>query len=348
MDTLTLTEAKNKRTVIKASATRLKTYIENFDVQQGSRHDLTERKTRLSELWSQFDVVQSRIEILENADPTVTDKEALQAQQAQQRASFETPYYNLMTRYNSLLDHYDRQLQRVSPALVPARQNETPISVNRESRVRLPKIVLPVFTGAYDDWYSFEDTFDKLIHTNEDLSEIEKFHYLRSSLQGKAAEIIKSIDTTTDNYNEAWEAVKERFDNKRWIIQKHLRAIFEAPPLIKENHNNLRELLDTVLKHLRALKAIKRPTETWDDLIIHIIVSKLDTATAKAWETSIPDKEIPNLKSLTEFLSKRCQALETIYSKTPVAQSSNTSKFPIKSKGSSVTNLATSNLACPQ
>ncbi|XP_011858632.1 PREDICTED: uncharacterized protein LOC105556166, partial [Vollenhovia emeryi] len=308
MDTLTLTEVKNKRTAIKASATRLKTYIENFDVQQGSRHDLTERKTRLSELWSQFDVVQSRIEIFENADPTVIDKEALQAQQAQQRASFETPYYNLMTRYNSLLDHYDRQLQRVSPALVPARQDETPISVNRESRVRLPKIVLPVFTGAYDDWYSFEDTFDKLIHTNEDLSEIEKFHYLRSSLQGKAAEIIKSIDTTTDNYNEAWEAVKERFDNKRWIIQKHLRAIFEAPLLIKENHNNL----------------------------------------PKAWETSIPDKEIPNLKSLTEFLSKRCQALETIYSKTPVAQSSNTSKFPIKSKGSSVTNLATSNLACPQ
>lgn len=213
----------------------------------------------------------------------------------------------------------------------------------------MPKIELPVFSGSYDDWYFYQDTFEKLIHINNSLSEIEKFHYLRSSLKGKAAEIIKSIETTTDNYNEAWAAIKERFDNKRWIIQKHIKAISDAPALSKENYINLRELLDTILKHLRALKAIKRPTETWDNLIIHIIVSKLDSSTSKAWETSIPDKEIPNLKSLTDFLSKRCQALEAISSKQSNSnQSSNISKFPNKSKGFSVTNVAVSNISCPQ
>lgn len=83
---------------------------------------------------------------------------------------------------------------------------------------------------------------------------------------------------------------------------------------LKENHTALRQLLDTILKHLRALKALHRPTEYWD-LIIHIIVSKLDTATNKAWEISILDNNIPDLKTLMDFLSKRCQALESIQTK---------------------------------
>lgn len=86
---------------------------------------------------------------------------------------------------------------------------------SRETRVKLPKIDLPVFAGAYDDWYSYRDTFEKLIHLNEDLSEIERFHYLGSSLKDTAADIIKSIETTAANYSEAWTAVKERFDNQR-------------------------------------------------------------------------------------------------------------------------------------
>lgn len=87
--------------------------------------------------------------------------------------------------------------------------------------------------------------FEKLIHLNDSLTDIEKFHYLRSSLKDKAAEVIKSIETITDNYHEAWAAVKDRFDNKCWIIHKHIRAIFEIPTLTKENHIALREL-DTV------------------------------------------------------------------------------------------------------
>lgn len=78
-------------------------------------------------------------------------------------------------------------------------------------------------------------------------------------------------------------------------IQRHIQVIFDVPALHKENHAALRELLDTILKHLRALKALKRPTETWDDLIIHVITSKLDVPTNKAWKTSILDANIPNL-----------------------------------------------------
>ena len=65
METLPLADAKLKRAHIKSAITRLKTFIDNFDVNCGSQHGLTERKQRLSELWNQFEAAQFRIEILE-------------------------------------------------------------------------------------------------------------------------------------------------------------------------------------------------------------------------------------------------------------------------------------------
>lgn len=80
----------------------------------------------------------------------------------------------------------------------------------------------------------------------------------------------------------------------------------------KENRIALRNLVDGALKQLRALNALKRPTESWDDLIIHILVSLLDMTTAKEWETSLPDRTMPTLLKLTDFLQQRCQALESL------------------------------------
>lgn len=345
MSNLTLSEAKNKRAHIRASATRLKTFIEGYDPNQGSRHDVSERKAKLSDLWNQFETVQSRIETIENEDLANTDKDALLAQQFQQRVGFENPYFQLVSRYNTILEQFDRREASASTS------NELNNLGNptRQSRVKLPKIELPVFSGSYEDWYSYQDTFEKLIHTNDILDDIEKFHYLRSSLRNTAAEVISSIEITTDNYHEAWMTIKDRFDNKRWIINKHIKAMFEAPSLTKENHIALRELLDTILKHLRALKALKRPTDTWDDLIIHVITSKLDPAINKAWETSIVQGDMPSLKSLTDFLSKRCQVLESFSSKLSNNQQNNASqRHSVKHKNQSVSNVATTHASCPQ
>lgn len=72
-----------------------------------------------------------------------------------------------------------------------------------------------------------------------------------------------------------------RYDNKRLIMQKHIKAIFDLPPIPKENHTTLRHVVDVTLKHTRALKTIGRPTDSWDDLLIHLVTGKLDTTTNK-------------------------------------------------------------------
>lgn len=79
-------------------------------------------------------------------------------------------------------------------------------------------------------------------------------------------DIIKSIDITAENYVEAWESLIERYNNRRRIIQDHVKQLVELPYITRENHVQLRNLLSNVLKHLRALKTLERPVDTWDDL----------------------------------------------------------------------------------
>lgn len=83
----------------------------------------------------------------------------------------------------------------------PAAQMPSPEGYVRDiSQVHLPKIAIPKFSGNYEDWYPFYNTFDSMIHANARLTNIQRFHYLISSLEGDAAHVIKSLEITPDNY----------------------------------------------------------------------------------------------------------------------------------------------------
>ncbi|KYN04944.1 hypothetical protein ALC62_04178 [Cyphomyrmex costatus] len=102
--------------------------------------------------------------------------------------------------------------------------------------------------------------------------------------------------------------LKKRYDKKRIIIQRHIRALFQLQSVSKENFMSLCYLVDEVLRDYlhSALKAIGRPTDSWDDIIIHLITSKLDHITNKEWENNILDEDIPTIRHLTDFLEHRC------------------------------------------
>lgn len=66
-----------------------------------------------------------------------------------------------------------------------------------------------------------------------------------------------------------------------------MQALFDLPHLNKESFQGLRNLLDLVLKHKRALTVLGQPTEKWDAPLIHLINLKLDKETRKEWENRI-------------------------------------------------------------
>lgn len=111
------------------------------------------------------------------------------------------------------------------------------------SQVWLPKLNLPTFSGNYEEWFPFFDTFHSIIHTNESIDNIQKLHYLRSSLAGDAKNIVSALKISAINYDVAWNLLKERYNNKRVIAQNYIRAIMELPST-NENAQELRQIAD--------------------------------------------------------------------------------------------------------
>lgn len=208
-----------------------------------------------------------------------TDQNTLIAH-AKDRARFEEAYFKVISTYDDHLSTFEQP--QVIPQLNTNTRDRT-IYQNSDSHIRLTIIQLPSFSGSYEDWYTFHDSFEKLIHANENLSDIQKFHYLRSSVKDSAAEVIRSFDITTENYAEAWQLLNERFDNKRHIVQTRIKAMFEVAPIYKENCITCATCL-IILKHFRALKALQRPVDNWDDIMIHLVLTKFDFVILKEWE----------------------------------------------------------------
>lgn len=78
----------------------------------------------------------------------------------------------------------------------------------------------------------------------------------------------------------------------------------------KESSSAIRELVDYTTKHLRILKSMELPTDSWHELIIHMTEAKLDNVT-RAWEQN-GNPAVGTLENLTDFLQTRCQILERI------------------------------------
>jgi len=185
-------------------------------------------------------------------------------------------------------------------------------NINSDTRVKLPTIKLPRFEGGIEDWKCFSDSFRSIIHDKPNLSDIEKFQYLVS---GDAAKIIESIELTGRNYATAWELLQQRYDDPRSLKKKHIQCLFAMPTVAKESAKALRNLMDYASRHLRMLKVLGLPTDTWDELIMHMLETKFDIQTLRAWEEEVERNEIDNLNDMLEFLRKRCHTLERIESR---------------------------------
>lgn len=93
--------------------------------------------------------------------------------------------------------------------------------------VRLPQIKLQTFGGNMDEWLSFRDLYNSLIHWKKDLPEVEKFHYLKGCLQGEPKTLIDSLQITNTNYQIAWDMLLKRYNNSKQLKKRHIQALFK-------------------------------------------------------------------------------------------------------------------------
>ncbi|XP_026827674.1 uncharacterized protein LOC113562437 [Ooceraea biroi] len=88
--------------------------------------------------------------------------------------------------------------------------SDSPQAISGCSHSRdLPKISLPTFAGDYLQWRSFRDLFSSMIIDNLDISEVEKLHYLKTSLLNEPAQLLKNIPLDTESLKQSETTISE-------------------------------------------------------------------------------------------------------------------------------------------
>ena len=151
-------------------------------------------------------------------------------------------------------------------------------------QVKLPELNFPNFRGEYDQWLSFSENYTSLIHNNANLSNVQKYHYLKSCLKGDAAKLIECLSISAENYDIAWQLLIETYQNNRLIIKTHINAVFNFPTTNKRTASSIRGLIDFFAAQLKIFKNLGLSADYWAILIIHILINKLDFNTIKEWE----------------------------------------------------------------
>eukprot|EP00794_Sanderia_malayensis_P017865 gene17865-19646_t len=138
----------------------------------------------------------------------------------------------------------------------------------KEAQVKLPKLNMLTFNGDPTQWISFSESFKSSIDGNQNLAKVEKMKYLQGLLSGPAAETIKGLSLSEENYDEAFELLKRRFGNKQIIISKHIENIKEMPKVTSLFElEKLRLLFDKTETAVRSLRSIGIPIESYDDIL---------------------------------------------------------------------------------
>ncbi|XP_062716335.1 uncharacterized protein LOC134291918 [Aedes albopictus] len=298
------------------------------DFKEEDKDEVEVRLQLLESAFHDFHKVREKIDVIldeADEDEVVDTEESEQDRQARlkytakkreaESAVVSRSVENCYCKAKSALLKWQNQMRPINPSsAVPAAQ---PVL----SRVKLPEIKLPSFSGVLRDWVSYRDAFQSLIHRNRELTDMDKFIYLRSSLSGDALLEVSSIELSAANYSVAWDALEDRYHNRKLIVKAYLDAIFGIESMRRESYEALSQLISDFEKNLQMLKKMNQDTDSWSTILVHMVCSRLDSTTLRFWEAAHNSKEVPTYRNLITFLKNHCAVLQSVGpSKTPVVE----------------------------
>ena len=129
---------------------------------------------------------------------------------------------------------FDRVKAEENRSRMTALKQSIPITREREKvgvilviLVKIPKLQIVKFSGDPKQYRAFRDAFDLVANRNNDLTDVEKFTYLRSYLTGDALRLQVGLALTISNYRVALELLERRFGTKQVIINSHMESLYK-------------------------------------------------------------------------------------------------------------------------
>ena len=194
-------------------------------------------------------------------------------------------------------------------------QNNETVSRTLEDLERLPRLDLPDFSGDFKEWESFRDVFYSTMISKPRIPNVTKLRHLRAHLKGDTSDLVSSYALTDENFQLVWDKLKNRYENKKRLINSHVAVNFAIPPMVKASAVDLKKILVSLNTPLAALRVLGRPVDTWDDLLILHTISLFNGDTKRQWEfylsnlsLSASSMQLPNQNAPPVNDDQTCQS----------------------------------------
>lgn len=129
----------------------------------------------------------------------------------------------------------------------------------------------------------------------------------------RIVQIMQFVQSVHFGFALAWNALRQRYENRRILINYQLRKIFEIDNVNSEKGKTLRNLQYTVNNCLSILRTYNISVVSWDPILVYWVSSKMPEETLAAWENSLTDhKEMPSWDQLDNFITNRLNMLKSI------------------------------------
>ncbi|KAG1652802.1 hypothetical protein GQR58_026052 [Nymphon striatum] len=182
------------------------------------------------------------------------------------------------TKILNTITHIDEVIDSLNPSTDLNASIDSVNSFNQNSGVKLPKLSIKPFN--------------------------EKFTYLKSLVEGPAANCIAGLPLTANNFEIAFDLLKNRFGKRSAQIQAHISHLLRIQPVLSENSWFLRKLLDSLEINVRGLESLDISGKTYSALLVPILLSRLPDSIKLQW-AKIDNSEDSDVKDLLKFLQKK-------------------------------------------
>lgn len=287
---------------------RISRTVDNLKKLGASNITLSTTETRtdiLDKLWDKFESHHEQIR-------TAYGEDFFESEYV--RTDFFDLVENAYVQQRSILADYANQFRPASAQDDPAGESNG----ERPPKTALPRIKLKQFSGEFEDWPSFRDLFLSVIGENSSISNIERFHYLKSSLQGPAEKLIRPLAVTGDNYEKAWALLVKNYENKKELARSNFSTFTALQKMKSDSSEELSRIYHAVTGTVNGQESIGRPIATHGmDLLNHLVVELFDPKTRLEWEDSTSNStDLASHEELIEFITKRIRTLNAAKPKT--------------------------------
>lgn len=97
--------------------------------------------------------------------------------------------------------------------------------------LKLDNIKIPIFYGTYETWPTFSSLFGTLVLNNDAYNELQRMQLLKSLVKGDAGRAINNLAVEEGNFDKAWKILNDRFNNRKAIVDKHLKNLIKMDVL---------------------------------------------------------------------------------------------------------------------